>query len=131
MEGMEIWEVLKGLPPVEIVSLLESILSLDCLKDPLVRESILQYEEQEDETRVEEYSEEEVFSKYTEIKGLMGDPLNLAQYLAEKREWEYESEGDMDDGPSWWEQFENEKTEHALKLLEDYEQRYDKEKTDE
>ena len=130
MEGMEIWEVLKGLPPVEIVSLLESILSLDCLKDPLVRESILQYEEQEDETRVEEYSEEEVFSKYTEFKELMGDPLNIAQYLAEKREWEYESEGDMDDGPSWWEQLENEKTEHALKLLEDYEQRYGKEKTD-
>ena len=130
MEGMEIWEVLKGLPPVEIVSLVESILSLDCLKDPLVRESILQYEEQEDETRVEEYSEEEVFSKYTEFKELMGDPLNIAQYLAEKREWEYESEGDMDDGPSWWEQLENEKTEHALKLLEDYEQRYGKEKTD-
>ena len=42
MEGMEIWEVLKSLPPVEIVSLVESILSLDCLKDPLVRESILQ-----------------------------------------------------------------------------------------
>ena len=131
MEGMEIWEVLKGLPPVEIVSLVESILSLDCLKDPLVRESILQYEEQEDETRVEEYSEEEVFSKYIEFKELMGDPLNIAQYLAEKREWEYESEGDMDDGPSWWEQLENEKTEHALKLLEDYEQRYGKEKTDE
>ena len=130
MEGMEIWEVLKGLPPVEIVSLMESILSLDCLKDPLVRESILQYEEQEDETRVEEYSEEEVFSKYIEFKELMGDPLNIAQYLAEKREWEYESEGDMDDGPSWWEQLENEKTEHALKLLEDYEQRYGKEKTD-
>lgn len=36
----------------------------------------------------------------------------------------------MDDGPSWWEQLENEKTEHALKLLEDYEQRYGKEKTD-
>lgn len=88
-------------------------------------------EEQEDETRVEEYSEEEVFSKYIEFKELMGDPLNIAQYLAEKREWEYESEGDMDDGPSWWEQLENEKTEHALKLLEDYEQRYGKEKTDE
>ena len=130
MEGMEIWEVLKGLPPVEIVSLVESILSLDCLKDPLVRESILQYEEQEDETRVEEYSEEEVFSKYIEFKELMGDPLNIAQYLAEKRDWKYESEGDMDDGPSWWEQLENEKTEHALKLLENYEQRYGKEKTD-
>ena len=57
-------------------------------------------------------------------------PYILGQYLAEKRDWEYESEGDMDYGPSWWEQLENEKTEHALKLLENYEQRYGKEKTD-
>ena len=68
---MEIWEVLRGLPPVEIVSLLESILSLDCLKDPLVRESILQYEEQEDAAGKHITAGEAIESHHDEMEKIM------------------------------------------------------------
>ena len=71
MEGMEIREVLKSLPPVEIVSLVESILFLDCLKDPLVRESILQYEEQEDAAGKHITAGEAIESHHDEIEKIM------------------------------------------------------------
>ena len=38
---------------------------------------------------------------------MSGDPLDLAEYLAEKREWEYERQGEMGIASYWWEDFEN------------------------
>lgn len=128
MDDLVIEELLRDIPPMELVSLVESLFSHDCLKDPAVKESVLQFEEQEEEMRVEDYSDEEVFSKYMEFRDLSGDPLNLAEYMAERREWEYEMQGEMETTSTWWEDLEKEKTEHALRLLEEYENRYKTEK---
>ena len=109
--------------PIELATLMESLFSLDCMKDYAVKESILRYEEQEEKDRVDEYSDEEVFVKYMEFRELSDDPLNLAEYLAERREWEYESQDECDE-TDCWETFEKARTEHALKLLEEYERRF-------
>ena len=107
MYVLVIEELFRDIPSMELVSLVESLFSHDCLKNPAVKESVLHFEEQEEEIRVEEYSDEEVFSKYMEFRDMSGDPLDLAEYLAEKREWEYERQGEMGITSSWWEDFEN------------------------
>ena len=107
MYVLVIEELFRDIPSMELVSLVESLLSHDCLKNPAVKESVLHFEEQEEEIRVEEYSDEEVFSKYMEFRDMLGDPLDLAEYLAEKREWEYERQGEMGIASYWWEDFEN------------------------
>lgn len=42
-----------------------------------------------------------------EFRDMSGDPLDLAEYLAEKREWEYERQGEMGITSYWWEDLEN------------------------
>ena len=107
MDDLVIEELFRDILSMELVSLVESLFSHDCLKNPTVKESVLHFEEQEEEIRVEEYSDEEVFSKYMEFRDMSGDPLDLAEYLAEKREWEYERQGEMGITSSWWEDLEN------------------------
>ena len=107
MDDLVIEELFRDIPSMELVSLVESLFSHDCLNNPTVKESVLHFEEQEEEIRVEEYSDEEVFSKYMEFRDMSGDSLDLAEYLAEKREWEYERQGEMGITSSWWEDLEN------------------------
>lgn len=125
MEDREIREWLQAVPPCELTSLLESVFSHDCLKNPVVREAILQYEEQEQVSRVYDYSDEEVFTNYMEFRELLGDPINLTEYLADKREWEYYSQEELEE-PGYWEKVEQERTSHALELLAEYEKRNNK-----
>lgn len=42
-------------------------------------------------------------------------------YLAERREWDYESSSDEPEILDGWEEFEKARTEHALELLREYE----------
>lgn len=106
LDTLEIEELFRGIPSMELVPLVEYLFSHDCLKNPTVKESVLHFEEQEEEIKVEEYSDEEVFSKYMEFRDMSGDTLDLAEYLAEKRKWEYEFQGEMGISSSWWEDLE-------------------------
>ena len=79
MDDLVIEELFRDIPSMELVSLVESLFSHDCLKNPTVKGSVLHFEEEEEEIRVEEYSDEEVFSKYMEFRDMSGDPLDLAE----------------------------------------------------
>ena len=54
MYVLVIEELFRDIPSMELVSLVESLFSHDCLKNPTVKESVLHFEEQEEEIRVEE-----------------------------------------------------------------------------
>ena len=58
MYVLVIEELFRGIPSMELVPLVEYLFSHDCLKNPTVKESVLHFEEQEEEIRVEEYSDE-------------------------------------------------------------------------
>lgn len=87
MNEIDILLLLRDIRPIEIPLLMKSLFSLDCLKDSVVRESILQLEEDERWDEVLYYSEEEVFSKYMEYREQIGKPLDLAEYLANRLDY--------------------------------------------
>lgn len=120
MEEMEIREWLQDVPSIELASMVESIFSLDCMKHSAVREAILQFEEHEQEVRVDDYTDDEVFTRYLEFRELLGNPVNLTEYLADRREWEYYSQGVIED-TDYWGEYERARTGHALELLAEYE----------
>lgn len=97
MDEIEINELFRDVPSMELVPLVEALFSLDCLKISDVKDSILELEGQQEEKKVDDYSDEEVFSKYMEFMELNGTPLDLAEYLADRREWEYESQEEMEE----------------------------------
>ena len=125
MEDVEFEMWLKEVSPMELASLVESLFALDCSRHPVVREAILQLEEKEALERVGNYSDEEVFAKYIEFSELLGTPVNLTEYLAERREWEYESQCDCEELASW-EEVEKAMDNHALELLAEYERKHGK-----
>lgn len=91
MEDIEIKKLLQSIPHAELVSLLESLFLLDCMKDPAIKDAVLQFEQQEDWESVHECSDENVFAQYMEYREVIGDPLILSEYLAERRQSKYES----------------------------------------
>lgn len=122
MDGMVINEALQSMPLWERSAFAESIFSLDCLKNGLVREAILEFEENEAEEEVDAYTNERVYSRYIEIREQIGEPLNLAEYLAERREWEYDSQDGCEE-PDSRKEFDRARSNHALELLAEYERR--------
>ena len=120
MEDMEFEEWLKSVSGLELASLVESLFSLEFLKCDAVREAIISLEQDEELGRIESLSDEEVFTKYTGFNDLLGTPVNLSEYLAERREWEYECQGDTE-YKCYWQKYEDAMTKHALSLLEEYE----------
>lgn len=107
----------------ECTAIAEALFSLDCLKNDMVREAILELEGDEAEMEVEGYTYEEIYSRYTEYMNQMGDPIDIAEFLADKREREYECQEINDDAGSW-ESYERARSEHALELLAQFERRY-------
>ena len=97
MEDEEFVELIHSMSPCEHLSLLESMFSLECLKNESMRQRIFEAEERTEVERVNAYTDEEVFTKLTTFMERLGHPINLAEYLAYKRELEYEGVCDSDD----------------------------------
>lgn len=87
MEDLEFDEWLKSASGLELTSLVESLFSLDFLRCDAVTEAILSFEQDEEVFRIESLSDKEVFTKYMEFNELLGAPVNLSEYLADRREW--------------------------------------------
>lgn len=124
MDPFELQNYFEGLSSYEWEKIAEYLFSLECFKNPSIWEAVLKMEEQEEENRVKEYSDEEVFTKYMEFNEKIGTPINLEEYLADRREWEYESSSEEPENLDGWEQFEKAQTEHALELLSEYKNRH-------
>jgi len=122
MGDLEFDEWLKSASGLELTSLVESLFSLDFLRCDAVTEAILSFEQDEEVFRIESLSDEEVFTKYMEFNELLGTPVNLSEYLADRREWEYECQSGAYP-KNYWQEYEDAVTEHALALLEEYENR--------
>ena len=122
MEDLEFDEWLKSASGLELTSLVESLFSLDFLRCDAVTEAILSFEQDEEVFRIESLSDEEVFTKYMEFNELLGAPVNLSEYLADRREWEYECQSGASP-ENYWQKYEDAVTEHALALHEEYENR--------
>ena len=122
MGDLEFEEWLKSASGLELTSLVESLFSLDFLRCDAVTEAILSFEQDEEVFRIESLSDEEVFTKYMEFNELLGDPVNLSEYLADRREWEYECQSGASP-ENYWQKYEDAVTEHALALHEEYDNR--------
>lgn len=122
MEALEFDEWLKAASGLELMSLIESLFSLEFLKCDTVKEAIISMEKDEEMERIESLSDEEVFTKYTGFNDMLGTPVDLSGYLAERRKWEYECQDDyvFED---YWQKYEAALTQHALFLLEEYEKK--------
>lgn len=112
------WEAFSRM---EQASIIEALLSLECMRDSGIRETIIQHDELEEECKVHDYTDEEVYSKYMAHNEQMGTPINLLEYLSEKRESEYYENQIDDDWTSWWKRYDESLTRHALELLKEYE----------
>lgn len=82
----EIDEWTRSEPALEMDSVVEAVFDLDCVKNRSVREAVLSLEEREEELRVENYTDEEVFIKYMELRELSGMPVDLEEFIAESRD---------------------------------------------
>ena len=122
MGDLEFEEWLKSASWLELTSLVESLFSLDFLRCDAVTEAILSFEQDEEVFRIESLSDEEVFTKYMEFNELLGAPVNLSEYLADRREWEYECQSGASP-ENYWQKYEDAVTEHALALHEEYDNR--------
>ena len=122
MGDMKFDDWLKAASGLELTSLIESLFSLEFLKCDAVREAIISLEQDEELERIESLSDEEVYTKYTGFNDMLGTPVNLPEYLAERREWEYECQDDAD-YKDCWQEYEDAMTQHALSLLEEYEKK--------
>ena len=87
-------------------SIIEALLSLECMRGSGIRETIIQHDELEEECKVYDYTDEEVYSKYMAHNEQMGTPINLLEYLSEKRESEYYENQIDDDWMSWWKRYD-------------------------
>lgn len=123
MEDLEFDEWLQDASGLELRSLVESLFSLEFLKCDAVRDAIISLEQDEELKRIESLSDEDVFTKYVGFNEMFGTPVNISEYLAEKRKWEYECPKDyfFED---YWQKYDDAVTEHALSLLEEYEMRH-------
>lgn len=122
MEDLKFDEWLRAASGLELTSLIESLFSLEFLKCDTVKEAIISLEQDEELERIESLSDEEVFTKYSGFNDMLGTPVNLPEYLAERREWEYECQDDAD-YKDCWQKHEDALTQHALFLLEEYEKK--------
>lgn len=122
MGDMKFDDWLKAASGLELTTLIESLFSLEFLKCDAVREAIISLEQDEELERIESLSDEEVYTKYTGFNDMLGTPVNLSEYLADRREWEYECQSGASP-ENYWQKYEDAVTEHALALLEEYENR--------
>lgn len=98
METIDLQELLSTVPSYELRELVEGLLSDDLLRMAQPEEQITLLEAERVTFDVDDYSDEQVFSEYMDLREKMGDPLDLVEYFADRRQWEYESqEPDFDE----------------------------------
>lgn len=90
--GTEIGAWLKEASPIELATIAEAVFSLDCLHTDAIKEHIIEEAEERVISIVDNYSDNEVFSEYINYMEGLGKEVDLAEIVADMREFEYDDD---------------------------------------